>query len=91
MDRPLTLDELCDAVCDLTIALLHHRPISDHQWDRAITTLLVAREQHGGCIRQLIHIILHVGRDNLSAKHLPDALSELHCHLALADDPPHDR
>ena len=30
MDRPLTLSELCDAVGDLTTALIDHRPISDH-------------------------------------------------------------
>ena len=87
MDTPLTLDEVRDAVGDLSGALLHHRPLTDDQWDRAITTLLTAREQHGGRIRHLIHIILGAGGTPPPSA-LPDALSELHCHLAVADNPP---
>jgi len=88
MDAPLTLDDMRVAVGDLTAALLQHRAISDSQWDRAISTLLTAREQHGGRIRHLIHVILNIGSSDAPAGALPDALSELHCHLALADDPP---
>jgi hypothetical protein len=87
MDAPLTLTEMRAAVGDLTGALLQHRQLSDDQWDRAIATLCTAREQHGGRIRQLIHVILNVGRVDAPAGQLPAALEELHCHLALADDP----
>jgi hypothetical protein len=86
-DRPLTLDELRNAVSDLQGALLEHRILDDEQWDEAIATLLTGREQHGGRIRHLIHTILDVGRRASPAGALPAALSELHCHLALADDP----
>ena len=61
MDQPLSLDEVRTAVTDLTAALIDHQPLDDDQWDHAITTLLVAREQHGGRIRQLIQTILDVG------------------------------
>jgi hypothetical protein len=89
MDAPLTLTEMRSAVGDLAGALLDHRPLTDTQWDRAVSTLVVAREQHGGRIRQLIHVILNIGRDHdapLGA--LPGALDELRCHLAVVDDPP---
>jgi hypothetical protein len=88
MDAPLTVTEMRAAVGDLTGALLQHRQLTDEQWDRAIATLYTAREQHGGRIRQLIHVILNVGRADAPAGQLPAALEELHCHLALADDPP---
>ncbi len=70
----------------------HRRPpqpatLSDQQWDRAITALHIAREQHGGRIRHLIHVILDAGHHHTTG-HLADALTELHCHLAVADDPP---
>ena len=91
MDTPLTLDEMRVAVGDLSAALLQHRTITDSQWDGAISTLLTAREQHGGRIRHLIHVILNIGTSAAPASALPDALSELHCHLALADDPPSRR
>jgi len=89
MDTPLTLDEMRIAVDDLSAALLQHRPLTDSQWDDAISTLLTAREQHGGRIRHLIHVILNIGTSDAAA--LPAALSELHCHLAFADDPPTHR
>jgi hypothetical protein len=88
MDAPLTLDELRTAVGDLTAALLDHQPLTDRQWDNAVTTLHIAREQHGGRIRRLIHTILDAGRPDRPVDQLPDALSELHCHLAVADNPP---
>lgn len=86
MDRPLTLDELRRSVNDLTAVLIDHRHITDDQWDHAIASLLVAREQHGGRIRQLIHLVLNCGRHNGPATSLPAALSELHCHLAIIDE-----
>ena len=46
---------------DLTDALIDRHTLDDHQWDRAITTLRIAREQHGGRIRHLIHVILDAG------------------------------
>ena len=61
MDHPLSLDEVRDAVGHLTAALIDQQPLDDHQWDHAITTLRIAREQHGGRIRHLIHIILDAG------------------------------
>jgi hypothetical protein len=90
MDAPLRLDDVRQAVGDLTAALTEHRSLTEHQWDHAITTLHIAREQHGGRIRYLIHVILSAGGpDPARAAHaLPDALSELHCHLAVADEPP---
>jgi hypothetical protein len=91
MDVPLTLDELRTALGDLTAAFLHHRPLTDRQWDDAITTLLTAREQHGGRIRHLIHTIVDAGRPDRPHDALPDALTELHCHLAVADTPPAPR
>ena len=60
--------------------------MSDDQWDHAISTLLVAREQHGGRVRQLLQTILGVGHGG-PADDLASALTELHCHLALTDDP----
>lgn len=91
MDTPLTLDEMRVAVGDLSAALLQHRPLTDSEWDDAISTLLAAREQHGGRIRHLIHVILNIGSSDAPAGALPGALGELHCHLALADDPPPHR
>ena len=88
MDHPLSLDEIRDALGHLTAALIDRQPLDDDQWDHAITTLRIAREQHGGRIRHLIHVILHIGTSDAPAGALPDALSELHCHLAVADDPP---
>lgn len=90
MDRPLSLDEFRQAVADLTGALTDHRTMDDNGWDHAITTLLVAREQYGGRVRQLLQAILSVGRGRPD-RPLSTALTELHCHLALADDdtPPH--
>lgn len=87
MDQPLSLDELRTAVTDLTIAVIEQRPLTDHQWDHAITTLLVAREQHGGRVRQLVQAILGVGRGNRPGQ-LGESLSELHCHLAVVEDIP---
>jgi hypothetical protein len=90
MDAPLSLADIRGAVGDLTAALIRHQALTEQQWDRAISTLHVAREQHGGRIRHLIHVILSAGGpDPDHAAHaLTDALSELHCHLAVADDPP---
>ena len=85
MDRPLSLDELRQAVADLTGALTDHRTMDANGWDQAITTLLVAREQHGGRIRQLLQAILSVGRGRPD-RPLSASLTELHCHLALADE-----
>ena len=87
MDHPLSLDEVRDAVGHLTAALIDRQPLDDDQWDHAITTLRIAREQHGGRIRHLIHIILDAGHTH-GLDQLHDALTELHCHLAVADDPP---
>jgi|SRR5215207_268981 len=87
MDRPLSLDEIRTAVDDLAAALINHQALSDKQWDEAIATLGMAREQHGGRIRRLIHIVLDAGHTHRPSD-LHDGLTELHCHLALADDPP---
>jgi hypothetical protein len=87
MDHPLSLDEVRDALGHLTAALIDRQPLDDDQWDHAITTLRIAREQHGGRIRHLIHIILDAGHTH-GLDQLHDALTELHCHLAVADDPP---
>lgn len=90
MDAPLSLDDVRQAVSHLTAALIDHHPLTDDQWDQAISTLHIAREQHGGRIRHLIHVILSAGgpEPDLAAHSLPDALSELHCYLAVADEPP---
>ena len=87
MDQPISINDVRVAVSDLTAALLNRQPLSDQQWDRAITALHIAREQHGGRIRHLIHVILDAGHHHTTG-HLADALTELHCHLAVADDPP---
>ncbi|MFT3852000.1 MAG: hypothetical protein QM733_04575 [Ilumatobacteraceae bacterium] len=90
MDRPLSLDELRTAVAHLNGAIVDHHPITDDQWDHAISTLLVAREQHGGRVRQLLQMILHDGSGHPEGQ-LGRSLVELHCHLALADEGPATR
>jgi hypothetical protein len=87
MDNPLSLDELRTAVTELSSAIINHRQITDDQWDHAISTLLVAREQHGGRVRQLVQTILGVGFGWPSGQ-LTRSLTELHCHLAIVDDLP---
>ena len=89
MDAPLSLNDVRQAVGHLTGALIDHRPLTEDQWDQAISTLHIAREQHGGRIRQLIHIVLGAGGPDLdrAAHILPAELSELHCRLAVADNP----
>ena len=87
MDTPLTTDEVLDAIHHLRRAFLDHHPLDDDQWDRAITTLLVAREQYGGRIRHLIHLVLTAGDDKRPTAALSSAFDELHCSLALADTP----
>ena len=87
MDTPLTTDEVLDAIHHLRRAFLDHHPLDDDQWDRAISTLLVAREQYGGRIRHLIHLVLTAGDDKQPTAALSSALDELHCSLALADTP----
>jgi len=91
MDAPLTLDEVRDAVGDLTAALVDHQSLTDEQWDKAVSTPHIAREQHGGRIRQLIqHILSADGPDPTEAdRALPDALRALHRHLAIADGATH--
>lgn len=90
MDAPLSLDHIRCTVSNLTAALVDRQVLTEQQWDDAISTLHVAREQHGGRVRHLIHVILSAGGPDpdSAAQTLPDALSELHCHLAVADEPP---
>ena len=75
MDQPISINDVRVAVSDLTDALLNRQPLSDQQWDRAITALHIAREQHGGRIRHLIHVILDAGHHHTTG-HLADALTE---------------